>query len=213
MRCTPGDRGAASVCAGVGAGILNAVGVHLADLRLRDFRNYGRLDAEFTPGLHLLLGDNAQGKTNILEAIYLMATLRSFRGVGGAQMIRHGQKGYYVGGSVVSRAAHEIKDLLVAERAQIEPGRPDGAQIGGLSGGPAGGGFLHRRPAVGQRHGAAEAALHGPAAGPEPCALSALAAPLHDRPAMPQRAAQRGRAGPGRAGRLHAATGRGRGRS
>jgi len=60
-----------------------------------------RLDADFSPGFHLLLGDNAQGKTNILEAVYLMATLRSFRGVGGAQMIRHGQKGYFVGGSVV----------------------------------------------------------------------------------------------------------------
>jgi len=44
------------------------------------------LDADFTPGFHLLLGDNAQGKTNILEAVYLMATLRSFRGVGGAQV-------------------------------------------------------------------------------------------------------------------------------
>jgi DNA replication and repair protein RecF len=75
--------------------------VHLAHLRLRDFRNYARLDADFAPGFHLLLGDNAQGKTNILEAIYLMATLRSFRGVGGAQMIRHGQKGYFVGGTVV----------------------------------------------------------------------------------------------------------------
>src|ERR1043165_8262094 len=77
--------------------------MHLAHLRLRDFRNYARLDAEFAPGLHLLLGDNAQGKTNILEAIYLLATLRSFRGVGGAPMIRHGQKGYFVGGQVVGQ--------------------------------------------------------------------------------------------------------------
>ena len=75
--------------------------MHLAHLRLRDFRNYARLDADFASGFHLLLGDNAQGKTNILEAIYLMATLRSFRGVGGAQMIRHGAKGYFVGGTVV----------------------------------------------------------------------------------------------------------------
>jgi DNA replication and repair protein RecF len=75
--------------------------VHLAHLRLRDFRNYARLDVDFTAGFHLLLGDNAQGKTNILEAIYLMATLRSFRGVGGTPMIRHGQRGYFVGGTVV----------------------------------------------------------------------------------------------------------------
>ncbi len=83
--------------------------MHLAALRLRDFRNYGRLDAEFKPGFHLLLGDNAQGKTNILEAIYLLATLRSFRGVGGAQMVRHGQKGYFVGARVLARTGHEIK--------------------------------------------------------------------------------------------------------
>jgi DNA replication and repair protein RecF len=83
--------------------------VHLAHLRLRDFRNYARLDADFTPGFHLLLGSNAQGKTNILEAIYLLATLRSFRGVGGTQMIRHGAKGYFVGGTVVGPAEGEIK--------------------------------------------------------------------------------------------------------
>ena len=66
-------------------------GMHLVHLRLRDFRNYSRLDADFSPGFHLLLGDNAQGKTNILEAIYLIATLRSFRGIGSAQMVRHGR--------------------------------------------------------------------------------------------------------------------------
>src|SRR5262252_7538133 len=83
--------------------------MHVAHLRLRDFRNYARLDVDFAPGFHVLLGDNAQGKTNILEAIYLMATLRSFRGVGGAQMVRHGQKGYFIGGKVVGQGGHEIK--------------------------------------------------------------------------------------------------------
>ena len=83
-------------------------GVHLAHLRLRDFRNYPRLDVDFSPGFHVLLGDNAQGKTNVLEAVYLLATLRSFRGVGGAQMIRHGAKGYFAGGTVVGQGEREI---------------------------------------------------------------------------------------------------------
>jgi DNA replication and repair protein RecF len=97
----------------------------LAHLRLRDFRNYARLDADFAPGFHLLLGDNAQGKTNILEAIYLMATLRSFRGVGGAQMIRHGQKGYYVGGNVIAQGNREIKMFWSAnERKLALDGQP-----------------------------------------------------------------------------------------
>ena len=99
--------------------------MHLAHLRVRDFRNYSRLDVDFTPGFHLLLGDNAQGKTNILEAVYLLATLRSFRGVGGAQMIRHGQKGYFVGGKVVGQGGHEIKMYWSArERNLTLDGRP-----------------------------------------------------------------------------------------
>ncbi len=67
--------------------------MHLTHLRLRDFRNYQSLDSDFQPGFQLILGDNAQGTTNILESVYLMATLRSFRGVGGAQMIRLGESG------------------------------------------------------------------------------------------------------------------------
>jgi len=104
--------------------------VHLAHLRLRDFRNYTRLDVDFAAGFHLLLGDNAQGKTNILEAVYLMATLRSFRGVGGAQMIRHGQRGYFVGGTVVggniptSLASSSLSANKVGGegRGEVEPG-------------------------------------------------------------------------------------------
>src|ERR1043166_2086002 len=99
--------------------------MHLAHLRLRDFRNYPRLDVDFAPGFQLLLGDNAQGKTNILEAIYLMSTLRSFRGVGSAQMVRHGQKGYFVGGNVVAQGEREIKMYWsAAERSLSLDGRP-----------------------------------------------------------------------------------------
>src|SRR5262245_44800260 len=93
--------------------------MRLAHLRLRDFRNYPRLDVDFAPGFHLLLGENAQGKTNILEAIYLMATLRSFRGVGSAQLVRHGQSGYFVGGKVVSQGDHEIKMYWSARERKL----------------------------------------------------------------------------------------------
>ena len=93
--------------------------MHLARLKLRDFRNYRRLEVDFPPGFHLLLGDNAQGKTNILEAIYLMSTLRSFRGVGGAQMIRHGETGYFVSGIVTSQGTSEIKMYWSAKERRL----------------------------------------------------------------------------------------------
>ena len=99
--------------------------VHLSRLRLRDFRNYGRLDADFAPGFHVLLGRNAQGKTNVLESIYLLATLRSFRGVGGAQMIRHGATGYFVGANVTGAGDHEIKAYWSPKERKLSlDGRP-----------------------------------------------------------------------------------------
>src|SRR5438067_2818014 len=101
------------------------VGVHLGRLRLRDFRNYARLDVEFSPGFHLLLGQNAQGKTNLLEAIYLLATLRSFRGVGSAQLIRHGARGYFVGGTIVSQTERKVKMFWSDRERKVSlDGRP-----------------------------------------------------------------------------------------
>lgn len=48
-------------------------------LRLRDFRNYADAAAEFDAGINVITGENAQGKTNLLEAVYLLAGGRSFR--------------------------------------------------------------------------------------------------------------------------------------
>lgn len=93
--------------------------MHLIHLRLRDFRNYRRLDADFPPGFHVILGQNAQGKTNLLEAIYLLATLRSFRGVGSAQLVRQGQTGYFVGARLLSQAEHEIKLFWSARQRRL----------------------------------------------------------------------------------------------
>jgi DNA replication and repair protein RecF len=53
--------------------------MHIEQLSLRDFRNYRHLDIAFPRGLLLFVGGNAQGKSNLLEAIYLLATTRSVR--------------------------------------------------------------------------------------------------------------------------------------
>lgn len=51
----------------------------LERLELTNYRNYRALDLSLAPGLNIICGDNAQGKTNLLEAIYYLGTLRSFR--------------------------------------------------------------------------------------------------------------------------------------
>ncbi|MBQ9489520.1 MAG: DNA replication/repair protein RecF [Lachnospiraceae bacterium] len=52
----------------------------IKSIELSDYRNYDHLSLEFSPGTNILYGDNAQGKTNILEAIYVSATTKSHKG-------------------------------------------------------------------------------------------------------------------------------------
>ena len=64
----------------------------IKSLELKDFRNYETLAINFGPGTNILYGDNAQGKTNILEAIYLAATTKSHRGTRDGDIIRFGSE-------------------------------------------------------------------------------------------------------------------------
>ncbi len=57
-------------------------------LILSDFRNYTDLDVEFCPGVNLIYGKNAQGKTNLLEALWLFTAAKSFRTAQDGEMIR-----------------------------------------------------------------------------------------------------------------------------
>ncbi len=48
--------------------------MHIESIQLSNFRNYESLYMEFDKGTNILYGDNAQGKTNILESVYLCGT-------------------------------------------------------------------------------------------------------------------------------------------
>lgn len=61
--------------------------MYLKRLKLFNFRNIAGADIGVSPGFNIFLGDNAQGKTNTLEAIYLLGHLKSFRRVGNMEMI------------------------------------------------------------------------------------------------------------------------------
>ncbi len=63
----------------------------IQSIELRDFRNYENLNLQFDHGTNILYGDNAQGKTNILEAVYLSGTTKSHKGSRDREMIRFDQ--------------------------------------------------------------------------------------------------------------------------
>lgn len=60
----------------------------IESLALQNFRNYDSAEINFSNGINILYGDNAQGKTNVLEAIYMLATTKSHRGSRDKEIIR-----------------------------------------------------------------------------------------------------------------------------
>ena len=59
----------------------------IESIELKNYRNYRELHMDFSPGTNILYGDNAQGKTNILEAVYVCGTTKSHRGSKDREMI------------------------------------------------------------------------------------------------------------------------------
>ena len=66
--------------------------MYISSLELADFRNIISLHMEFSRGTNILYGENAQGKTNILESLYMVSTTKSHRGVRDRDMIRFGME-------------------------------------------------------------------------------------------------------------------------
>ena len=62
----------------------------LQSLQLYDFRNYETASVKFHPGVNLIVGENAQGKTNLLESVFYLSTGKSFRTARNQELIRFG---------------------------------------------------------------------------------------------------------------------------
>lgn len=74
-------------------------------LDVRDFRSYESLRFEPDPGVNVLVGDNGEGKTSVLEAIGYLGTTKSFRGVPDEALIREGAESTVIRGEFRGRAS------------------------------------------------------------------------------------------------------------
>ncbi len=70
--------------------------MHIEKIHLRNYRNYETLTLDFSPKINVFIGENAQGKTNLLEAIYFMAVGKSFRTSKDGDLIEIEKEGAYV---------------------------------------------------------------------------------------------------------------------
>ena len=99
----------------------------LSRLRLYDFRNYKQLQLELDPGVNLIIGENAQGKTNLLEAVSYLSTGRSFRTAKTQELIRFGADFADLNADVFSQGREQsVRAVLFAGR------RPRQLYLGGV---------------------------------------------------------------------------------
>jgi len=85
-----------------------ASGTGLRSLEICDFRNFHKAALTFSSGLNLITGNNAAGKTSLLEAIYCLGRVRSFRTHSLDQPIRYGQPAFRLVGQVSPDAGRQI---------------------------------------------------------------------------------------------------------
>ena len=92
----------------------------IKSLKLKNYRNYDLLDLTFDPKTNILYGDNAQGKTNILEALYLSGTTKSHRGTKDRDIIQFGCDESHLE-TIVEKKGITYSAVPVLRRRQRQP--------------------------------------------------------------------------------------------
>lgn len=92
--------------------------MYIKQLSLTDFRNYDQLNIDLDYGINIFRGDNAQGKTNILEAIYLCATARSHRTHKEKEIIKWGKESSHVTLKVKKKYTEDSIDFHLSQKSK-----------------------------------------------------------------------------------------------
>jgi DNA replication and repair protein RecF len=102
--------------------------MHCPYLQLDDFRGYAHLEMELSPGISVFQGENASGKTSLLEAIYLLATSRSSRTNSEIELINIAAE-TYPGMAPFARVAAQIERRRGSVHLQLVIAREDGRPL------------------------------------------------------------------------------------
>ena len=108
--------------------------MHVTRLHMTDFRNYEQLTLACQPGVTVLWGDNAQGKTNILEALFLCCTGRSHRTAHDRELVRWNAAGAFVEVEVQRREGRHVLEISLQDGKHILINGTPASRIGQLMG-------------------------------------------------------------------------------
>ena len=90
----------------------------LKSLELQNFRNYEKINLDFSKRLNIIYGDNAQGKTNILEGIYVLCLTKSHRPYVDDNLIKIGKEFFKISGKFESNVLDKEQVILVNEKGK-----------------------------------------------------------------------------------------------
>ena len=101
----------------------------LESIAVRDFRNLHRADLDLPAEGLVVIGDNGQGKTNLLESIYYLELFRSIRGARDQDLVRFGAAGFHIAASIETDRGHEIsvgfERIGRRKRVRLDGGEPE----------------------------------------------------------------------------------------
>ncbi|MDW0111257.1 DNA replication/repair protein RecF [Sporosarcina aquimarina] len=92
--------------------------MYIDHLALTDYRNYASLDLSFSPHINVFIGENAQGKTNVMEAIYVLAMAKSHRTSNDRELIRWGQEYGKIKGDIERKYGHLPIELVISKKGK-----------------------------------------------------------------------------------------------
>ena len=87
----------------------------ITKMTLKKYRNYDNLEIYFNDNINIIIGDNAQGKTNLLESIYLLGVTRSFLSSSDKNLIMFNNKASLVKGELINNNGKFNLEILISE--------------------------------------------------------------------------------------------------
>ena len=91
----------------------------LQKIYLKNYRNYDDILLELNNNLNIIIGDNAQGKTNLLESIYVLAVTKSFLSINDKNLINFNSRYSMIKGIVDYNGSYDELELLINENGKV----------------------------------------------------------------------------------------------
>ncbi|KRL38323.1 DNA replication/repair protein RecF [Liquorilactobacillus uvarum] len=92
--------------------------MYLSELALKNFRNYEDVELSFSPKINVLIGENAQGKTNLLEAIYVLAMTRSHRTSSERELLTFKKENATIRGTIERKLGKLKLELILSKKGK-----------------------------------------------------------------------------------------------